>query len=309
VARWRGAVGGGCLALVYAAVGMAFVIASAAAAAPLPPGLPGPPPDAGSGFPLPPPPGVGPGSEPAGPPVSIPVDVSGPGLLTGTVRLRGNALTLRIVCSTGGTVVLSVPSIGEGPLAHARYRCLLGRASIRLSLDTLGARWIARHRQVLATLRFREGRATERLAVTVATGPQAASYWTSDFGLRCERPSYRATLLAPNFSDTLSTTIDVRPWLAWYTAATGWRWLGTAGVNASRWYRWTATATGVAEWQTPTGEVTPWEWSPISVTAGHGTYVVAVFEAIYWYGDPQYVWSYARAGDGPQTATTYCAYP
>ncbi|MFL5861860.1 MAG: hypothetical protein ACJ780_13945 [Solirubrobacteraceae bacterium] len=225
------------------------------------------------------------------------------------MTLQGRAITLRLACSTGGNAVLSVPSIGGGALAHARYRCSRGRASVRLSLDAFGALWIARHRQVLAALTFAEGGSRERLSVTVATRPQPSSYWTSDFGLRCQRPSYQATLLAPNFSDTLSTTIDVRPWLAWYTAATGWRWLGTAGANASRWYRWTATATGVAEWQTPTGGVTPWTWSPISVAAGHGTYLVAVFEAIYWYSHPQYVWSYARAGDGPRSVTTYCAYP
>ncbi|MBV9363664.1 MAG: hypothetical protein JOY89_05460 [Solirubrobacterales bacterium] len=288
---------------------MAFGTASAAAAAALPPGLPGPPPAAGSGFPLPPPPGAAPGSEAGGAPASIPVNVSGPGLLTGTVTLYGNAVTLLIACSTGGNVDLSVPSLGGGALAHARYRCSRRRASIRLSLDTFDARRIARHQQVLAALRFREGGASERLSVTVAARPQAPSYWTSDFGLRCDPSSYRATVLAPNFSDTLSTTIDVRPWLAWYTAATGWRWLGTAGVSASRWYRWTATTTGVAEWQTPTGEVTPWTWSPITVAPGQGVYLVAVFEAIYWYGHPQYVWSYARAGDGPHTLTTYCAYP
>jgi hypothetical protein len=144
--------------------------------------------------------------------------------------------------------------------------------------------------------------------LTLAARPQAASYWTSDFGLRCNRPGYQAQLLAPNFSDTLPTTIDVRPWLAWYTDANGWHWQGTVAASASRWYRWTAIPSGVAEWRTPGGEITPWNWSPISVTPGHGTYVIAVFEAIYWYSHPQYVWSYARSGEGVGAVTTYCAY-
>lgn len=97
-------------------------------------------------------------------------------------------------------------------------------------------------------------------------------------------------------------------WLAWYTDATGWHWQGTVAASASRWYRWTAIPSGVAEWRTPGGEITPWNWSPISVTPGHGTYVIAVFEAIYWYSHPQYVWSYARSGEGVGAVTTYCAY-
>ncbi|MGO9749974.1 MAG: hypothetical protein ACLP22_00325 [Solirubrobacteraceae bacterium] len=204
---------------------------------------------------------------------------------------------------------MSAPLVASGTLAQARYRCSRRRASILLSLPSDAVRQLTRMGQALAAVKFVQGTTAERLSVTLAVHPQAASYWTSDFGLLCNSPDEQAQLLAPNFSDTVPTTIDVRPWLAWYTDATGWQWLGTAGVNASSWYRWTATSRGVAEWQTPGGEVTPWTWSPISVAPGHGIYVIAVLEAIYWYGHPEYVWSYARSGELPGAITTYCAYP
>ena len=303
-----GALGPASVVLVCAVIGMGFFAGQAVGSAEAPPGLPGPPPSAGSGFPLPPPPGQAPGVEPAGPPTSIPAEVAGPGLLNGIVTVRGTGVALQIACRAGGRVVLSAPTVANGTLAQARYRCSRSRAVVHLWLQSAAARQIARMGQALAAVRFVQAGMTELLSVTLAVRPQAASYWTSDFGLRCDSANYQAQLLAPNFSDTLPTTIDVRPWLAWYTAATGWQWLGTAGVNASRWDRWTATPSGVAEWQTPGGGVTPWTWSPISVTAGDGIYVIAVFEAIYWYSRPEYVWGYARSGGGGDAITTYCAY-
>ena len=111
-------------------------------------------------------------------------------------------------------------------------------------------------------------------------------------------------MLAPNFTVTPATTIDVRPWLAWYTAATGWQWLGTDGPDASRWYRWTGTPDGVAEWHTPSGAINPWTWGPISISPGQGTYVIAVLEAVYWYSHPVYVWRFAHS----YPTSPYCAY-
>ncbi len=296
------------LAILACALIAVASTAGPALAAGAPPGLPGPPPGAGSGFPLPPPPGQGPGPAGLGPATTVPNRVSGPGLLSGAVTLRGTRVTLALACSAGGSASVSAPSVANGELASARYRCSRGRASVRLSLPAAAARRITRSGQVLASVTFLQRGVAEHLSLTIAVRPQLASYWTSAFGLRCNRPGYQAQLLAPNFSDTLPTTIDVRPWLAWYTPATGWQWLGTLGPNASRWYRFTATATGVAEWHT-TGGLVPWTWSPISVTPGRGTYVVAVFEAIYWYEHPQYVWSYARSGEGESVVTTYCVYP
>ena len=129
----------------------------------------------------------------------------------------------------------------------------------------------------------------------------------SIFGYNCTADSsYEGQLTAPNFTDTTPTTIDVRPWLAWYTAATGWQWEGTLGADRSAWYQWTATPNGVAEWQ-PGGAINPWTWGPINVTRGHGTYVLAVFDAVYRYSNPVYVWGYAASQPG--NLETYCAYP
>jgi hypothetical protein len=180
---------------------------------------------------------------------------------------------------------------------------------VRLSLSKAAALKIKGSGSVLARLTFIHGALVEHLSLALGPHKPVAGAWTSVFGLECGTPgSDIAQLLAPNFSDTTATTIDVRPWLAWYTSATGWQWLGTAGPDRSNWYRWTATPSGVAEWQ-QAGTITPWTWAPIGVTSGHGTYVVAVFEAMFWYSNPADVWSYARSEPNATTTTTYCAYP
>jgi hypothetical protein len=115
-------------------------------------------------------------------------------------------------------------------------------------------------------------------------------------------------LVAPNFTVGPPAIIDVRPWVAWYTAATGWRWIGTTGVNSSSWYRWTATPAGVQQWFTPTGALNPWTWAPIRVRAGRGMYTLGVFEVVYWYPHPRYVWQYTRSRLGPASTGTYCTY-
>ena len=153
---------------------------------------------------------------------------------------------------------------------------------------------------------FVAGKSTESLPLTIDPGSQAPSYW-SDGGLLCA--SSGAQLVAPNFTVTPPTTIDVRPWVAWYTPANGWRWIGVGGVGSSRWYRWTATPTGIAEWTTAAGHVVPWEWGPIDFPAGQGAYAIGAFEVVYWYSRPIYVWSYARSSPALNVFTTYCSYP
>jgi hypothetical protein len=151
-----------------------------------------------------------------------------------------------------------------------------------------------------------------RLTLYIGSSGPAPSYWTSAYGLRCPASASDPStlLIAPNFSATPPTTVDVRPWLAWYTPATGWQWLGTLGPNHSAWYRWTATPGGVAEWQQPGAG--PWTWGPISVAPGHGTYLVAVLESVYWYTHPNVVWGYAHSEPDPASTSdtsTFCAYP
>ena len=286
---------------------MTAVLAASARAAGAPPGLPGPPPGAGSGIPLPPAPGQPPPPEPSQSAITIPTSAGQPGLLNGFVGLSGKVLKVGIACQGAGSATLSAATVAPGTLAKARYRCSGGRSTIRLALTSTNAMKIARLADVLASLALKQGGATTHLSLALGARAPAPTYWTSFFGFGCTADgSYEGVLTAPNFTDTTPTTIDVRPWLAWYTAATGWQWEGTLGPNHSAWHQWTATPTGVAEWQ-PGGTINPWTWGPISVTPGHGTYVLAVFDAVYWYSNPVYVWSYAASQPG--NLESYCAYP
>ncbi len=292
----------GGLVLACAVFGAGVGLAQAAGG---PPSLPGPPPGAGTGFSLPPAPAQPPPPEAPGGPATIPFDPSGPGLLSGSAEPSGRHLKLPIACQAGGRAALSLPGVATGTVAQTRYKCAGGRSTVSFSLDKRVAGQIARSGSVLAGVTFKQGSATEHLSVMVGPSPAAPQFWTSVFGLECSSSgSNQAELLAPNFTVTPATTIDVRPWLAWYTAATGWQWLGTEGPNASRWYRWTGTPDGVAEWHTPSGVITPWTWGPISISPGQGAYVIAVLEAVYWYSHPVYVWQYAHS----YPSSPYCAY-
>ncbi len=120
---------------------------------------------------------------------------------------------------------------------------------------------------------------------------------------------YTPFLVAPNFQVTPSALISVRPWIAWYTAATGWRWLGTTGVNSSSWYLWSASPFGVWQWVTSAGALNRWTWAPIRVRPGRGIYKIGAFELIYWYTHPRYVWAYVSSRATTSAAAGYCAYP
>jgi hypothetical protein len=195
-------------------------------------------------------------------------------------QLNGSRLAVQVACTAGGRADLSVPAMGASTLAQSTYKCSRGRSTVKLSLTPASAQRIVRSGSVLARLSLKQGSLTQRLSL--ALGPRAAgtSVWTSVFGLRCGAAgSYQAQLLAPNFSSQpTATTIDVRPWLASCTSKQA-------------------------------GTVNPWTWAPIRVSPGHGTYVVAVFEAIYWYSHPSYVWQNARSGPDANTIVPYCAYP
>jgi hypothetical protein len=295
--------------LCWVVSGAACPVAVAAIQSVVPPALPGPPPGAGSGLPLPPPPGQDPAIPPSGPATTIPAQVSGPGLLSSSGRLLGTRVSLQIACDSGGRVTVSAAAAGMGTLAQTRYACSNHRATLRLSLNKAAARRVAHAGAVLVQLRFVQGKKTTTLPLTLDPGVEAPSFW-SDGGLLCSAPgSSGAALVAPNFTVTPPTTIDVRPWVAWYTPASGWRWMGVDGLGSSSWYRWTATPTGIAEWMTSSGRIVPWRWAPIGFPTGEGTYAIGVFEAVYWYSRPTYVWSYARSSPALNVFTTYCNYP
>ena len=74
----------------------------------------------------------------------------------------------------------------------------------------------------LARVAFNQSGATETLSVMVGPNTAVPEFWTSVFGLQCGASgANQATLLAPNFTVTPTTTIDVRPWLAWYPPRPG----------------------------------------------------------------------------------------
>jgi len=273
-----------------------------------PPGLPGPPPGAGAGFPAPPAASTVPLAGAPGPPATIPARVSGPALLSGTARVHQLQFSVAIACRTSGRVSVSAGAIRPGILARGRYTCRNRRASAQLRLRPADARKLASLGPTLASATLAEADGGARPSLTLQTGAQSPAYW-SDGGLQCSLlGSYQPYLVAPNFRVTPPAVIDVRPWVAWYTPSGGWRWLGTVGVNASQWYRWTATPSGVAQWITPAGASNPWTWAPIAVHPGGDTYAVGVFEVVYWYAKPRYTWKYALSSAAQTGLTAYCQF-
>ena len=292
-------------AIVIMLVAIGGYGAEARAADP-PLGLPGPPPGAGTGLPLPPPPAQAPPPQTSLPAVNITGAPYGPGLLSGYSAVSGTKLPVTIACQANGKAQLRAGTVS----VKTTYRCSRGRSTIRFALTRAQAHSIATGTALVGALTLSQGAQTVRLSLSLGRSAPTPLFWTSAFGLGCAAGGPQsAQLVAPNFSsEPAPTTIDVRPWLAWYTSATGWQWLGARGPDSSTWYRWTATPTGVAEWQQPTG-INPWTWGPIGIAPGHGTYLIAVLEAVYWYSHPTTVWEYARSEPTSTTVTTYCAYP
>jgi hypothetical protein len=271
-----------------------------------PAGLPGPPPGVAAGLPLPPPPGQAPPAQASLPATTLNGVPYGPGLLSGYSAVKGTKLPVAIACQANGKAQLRAGSVS----AKTTYRCSKGRSTIQFALKRSQASRIAKSSSLVGALTLTQGAQTVRLSLSLGRSAPTPMFWTSAFGLGCTAGGAQsAQLVAPNFTSTASsTTIDVRPWIAWYTSTTGWQWLGSRGPGASSWYRWTATPTGVAEWQQPTG-ISPWTWGPIQIVPGRATYVIAVLEAVYWYSHPATVWEYARSEPTSTTVATYCVYP
>jgi hypothetical protein len=288
--RWSAAAATGALLLAGAGV---------AAAAP---GPPGPPPGAGSGFPPPPPSGAPTTSTGGAAAIAIPGTSTALGLRSGVAQVSNGTVTLSLACSRGGSASLR----DTGVKVTTTYKCRHGSAAPRFSFTQAQAGKVLAGGGSLATLTL-AGAVAAPMSVQLSRGTFVPTYWTSTFGLNCTAGgSDTAMLSAPNFSVSPATTIDVRPWLAWYTPKTGWQWLGLDGAGISSWIRWTGTPSGVFEWQSG-GVTTPWMWGPIQIAPGHATQVVAVFETIYWYSHPVYVYRYARSQPG--SGASNCVYP
>ena len=296
---------------------LAFLLAAAAlpatAAGQAPPGPPGPPP--GNGTDLPTSPGTEPAFVPPGTATAIP-DASGPGLLSnGTVALNRaqRSFSLRIACQGNGKIRVRAKRVASRDLATARYRCTQGRATARFKTTRKLAKRLTSRRSAAATAIVSQAGKPTRLYFDLTAGGKNADsrgFWT-DGHLDCAQ----GYLVEPDFTAKSPTPISTRGWVAWYTPATGWHWLGNAGENAGRWNTWTATVGGVAQFH-PNGAPVPvpWAMGPIGVPAGRGIHAVGVYEIIYWVaGRPDHHWQYVNAGTTGAVASgapnQYCVYP
>ena len=281
------------------------LLALALAAAP--PGLPGPPP----GTDLPASPGTAPAFVPPGAPAAIPA-TSGPGLLdAGSVRLNRGKRTfaVRLACQGDGTLRVRASRLAATDLDRTRYRCAAGRATAKLKLTSKVAKRLIRRRSVTATGIAGAGRLTFQL--TAGLKPAAPKGFWTDGHLDCAT----GFLVEPDFTAASAIPISTRGWVAWYTEATGWHWLGSAGEAAGRWNTWTASVSGVQQFH-PNGTAVPVPWTlgPIAVPPGRGTYTAGVFEIVYWVGGrPDHQWQYVNAGSTGAVAAgganPYCVHP
>jgi hypothetical protein len=305
----------------------AVVLAASAALAALPamasaqagPAPPGPPP--GNGTDLPAPPGTAPAFVPPGTPAAIPAGAPGPGLVGGgsvTLNRTKRTLAITLACQGNGSVSVTARAVTKAPIARRGYRCAQNRATATLKVTSKVAKRLAKRRTVAATATVHQAGKTAKISFTLLAGaraPEAKGYWT-DGHLQCTDPTGApgSYLVEPDFTTTNPTPVSTRGWVAWYTAAGGWHWLGVGGENRGRWDTWTATAAGIAQFH-PDGSPTPvpWTWGPIAVPAGQGTFAIGVYEIVYWVGGkPDYQWQYVNAGTTGSVAAgagnPYCAY-
>ncbi len=298
-----------------AVLALAIVPAPASAQTP-----PGPPP--GNGTDLPAPPGTAPAFVAPGTAAAIPAGAPAPGLLGGGAIALNRAkrtFSVPFACQGSGTVSVTAKRAAAGTLARASFRCASGRATARLRLSKTVAAKVAKRRTVAATATIRQGARSQRVAFSLTAGlppAKAKGFWT-DGHLQCSQdgsgapPAY---LTQPDFTTRTATPISTRGWIAWYTAAGGWHWLGSGGENVGRWDTWTATLGGIAQFH-PDGATTPipFTWGPVSVPSGKGIRTIGVYEIVYWVGGrPDYQWQYVNAGTTGAAAagagTLYCTY-
>ena len=161
---------------------------------------------------------------------------------------------------------------------------------------------------VLRSSPSRCGRAASRSRPR-ASGPTAT----------CSAPTRRAApqayLVEPDFTTTTPTPISTRGWVAWYTPAGGWHWLGVGGENASaagtrgrRRCRASPSSIPAARRRRCRGP-----GARSRVPTGQGISAVGVYEIVYWVGGkPDYQWQYVNAGapapPRPAEGTLYCTY-
>jgi hypothetical protein len=292
---------------------------AAAGAQSAPPQPPGPPP--GNGSDLPAPPGTAPPFVPPGTAASVPSGPTGPGLVGGgdvPFNRARHTFSVPLACQANGTVSVSAHAAAKGPIARAGYRCSGGRTTAALRVSSKLGKRLARLRTVPATARITQAGKRFNVAFTLRAGgasARAKGFWT-DGHLQCtdSAGAPAAYLVEPDFTTATPTTISTRGWIAWYTAAGGWHWLGVGGERANRWDTWSATVSGIAQFH-PDGSPmpSPWTWGPVTVPTGQGIHAVGVYEIVYWIGGrPDHQWQYVNAGTTGAAAAgggnMYCVY-
>lgn len=287
------------------------------AAAQAPAGPPGPPP--GNGTVLPPPPGTAQPFVPPGAPATVPALPTGPGLLDAagaTLNRSTRSVVIPFACQANGTVSLTARGTGRATIARSRYRCAGNRSRPRLTVSRKAARTIVRRKRLAARATVKQRGRSFKLDFELRAGTggaRGAGFWT-DGHMLCtpDGVTPQAYLAEPDFTTQNPTRISTRGWIAWYTAAGGWHWLGLNGENNGRWETWTATVNGVEQFHpSGPGVPSPFTWGPITVPPG--VHTVGVYEIVYWVGGlPQYAWQYVNAGSTGAVAaggpTQYCVY-
>jgi hypothetical protein len=298
---------------------VAIVVQVAPAGAQSPAGPPGPPP--GNGGALPAPPGTAAAFVPPGTPAAIPGAVTGPGLLSGSAMTLNRAkrtFSVALACQANGSVAVTAPALTKATIARASYRCTANRATAALRVSRKVAQRLAKHKTVAATAIVKQSGKASRLGFALRAGggaPAPVGFWT-DGHLQCtdSAGAPQAYLVEPDFTTAAPTPVSTRGWVAWYTAASGWHWLGISGENANRWDTWTASVGGIEQFHpNATPQPVPWTWGPVSVPTGQGIFAIGVYEIVYWVaGKPEYRWQYVNAGTTGAAAAgggnPYCAY-
>jgi hypothetical protein len=295
---------------------LALAAAFPAAAAAQEPPLPGPPPGAGSGLPAPPTAGTPPAQQPTAPATTLQSSSGAPSLLNGKASLgKGSRrFSLKVFCKSNGQVRVTSPDVANGTFAKGSYKCRSKSGTASLKVSKQVAKRLTTLRSVVAQATLKQGGSSTRNSLTLQAGAKsdpADDFWT-DGRLQCSplgTTQPQSYVIAPNFTAKPAIVVSFRPWVAWYTPNSGWHWRGVRGERSSSWYNWTATPTGIAEWQVPGGGYNPWTWGPITVPSGQGTFAVAAFEMIYWSGGrPTWTWKYVKSGTQLPTGN-YCNYP
>ena len=194
-----------------------------------------------------------------------------------TLALNRSKRTFAVPFACQGNGTVSITRVASGTLARVSYRCAGGRATAQLTLSKkVATRTVASAAPSPATATIRQGARTQRVAFTLragAAGGQGQGLLDrrppAVLAGRLRRPPY---LVQPDFTTRTPTPISTRGWIAWYTAAGGWHWLGSGGENVGPLGHVDGHVSGIAQFH-PDGAAAPipFTWGPISSRPARGS--------------------------------------